>query len=98
MTSNLVRLAYAEMEADLDRRCPQPQDSCLYLARAVLAQACEEWRRGSYLYATHGQWLSENPRDELRDWFNSPDYDWWCDMADVDPNFVRKCNNVEVGK
>jgi len=97
MTSNLVRLAYAEMEANLDMRCPQPKDPHAYLARAVIAAACEERRRGRY-NATPKSPSCEYVRAETTEFLASERLWPWCDLAEIDADAVRWKNGVEVRK
>jgi hypothetical protein len=97
MVCDLVHRAWVEMEADADARLGQPNDPILYLSRAVIAQACEEYRSGRYKLAEHScQPMPLAVRGELRQFFASPLFAVWCDLADVDADAVRYCNGVEV--
>jgi hypothetical protein len=97
VVSDLVHRAWVEMEAEADARMGQPVDPVLYLARAVIAQACDEYRRGRYrLAASDCQPMPSAVRAELRQFFDSPLYRAWCDLADVDADYVRERNGVEV--
>lgn len=93
MACELVHRAWVAMEADADARLGQPVDPVLYLARAVIAQACDEYRRGRYrLAASDCQPTPSAVRAELRQFFDSPLYLAWCDLAGVDPDYVRERN------
>ena len=97
MASDLVHRAWLAMESDRDAFKMDPKDPVLYLARAVLAQACQEWRSGRYAHP--GGYTPRPPelvRGELQHFFGSPDFAWWCGLADVDPQYVRARNGVEV--
>lgn len=95
MACELVRRAWLELEADADNRHGQPSDPVVYLARAVVAQAVKEWRAGRYLsVGGYGQprWWQH----ELRSFFASSTFRWWCDMGDLDADAVREASGVEV--
>lgn len=90
MVSDLVHRAWVAMEADADARLGQPVDPVLYLARAVIAQACDEYRRGRYrLAASDCQPMPSAVRNELRQFFTSPVFVAWCDLADIDADYLR---------
>lgn len=90
MACDLVHRAWMDLEATADARYGQPSDPVLYLARGVIAHACEEWRRGRYLRLGSDRQPSESAvRGELRQFFTSPMFVAWCDLADIDADYLR---------
>lgn len=85
---DLVHRARLDLQATADAMLGQPSDPVLYLARAVIAQACEEWRRGAYRYDKYRP-NAEAVRAELREFFASPLFVTWCELADIDADYLR---------
>lgn len=89
MVSDLVHRAWLDLQATTDARLGQPSDPVLYLARAVIAQACREWRSGRYVYVKE-QSRPETVAGELLEFFKSPVFVVWCDIADIDADYLRE--------
>ena len=65
------------------------EDTVRFLARAVIAQACREWRSGRYVYVKE-QSRPETVAGELLEFFKSPVFVVWCDIADIDADYLRE--------
>lgn len=91
MVSDLVRRAWADLTSPDCRKLPQPDDPVVFLARAVVAQAVIEYRLSSYLcVGSDEQPRPSAARGEIRQFWRSDWLGWWCDMADVDVDYVRQ--------
>ena len=89
MVSDLVHRAWLDLQVQADR-LEQTDDPVLYLARATIACAFEEYRKARYLRVASDEMPPPSAvRGEIGAWINSPEFVWWCDLADIDADYAR---------
>lgn len=86
------------------QRIDYPEDPIVFTARQVIAAACEDWASNKYtsvmkeVAANHRERGFTSLRDELKLFWHSQEFEWWCDLAELDADAVREAQEPKIEK